>query len=55
VIAITGIVSICDGHHRRRLDAAWLALPVRADWLKFNNPDAPAVRREAEEADEVIE
>jgi hypothetical protein len=34
-----------------RLEAARLSLPLRtfADWLKFKNPEAPAVRREAEE------
>jgi hypothetical protein len=32
--------------------AAWLALPFRegfAHWVKVKNPNAPAVRREAEE------
>jgi len=34
-----------------RVEAARLALPLRPlpDWLKFKNPEATAMRREAEE------
>ena len=37
-----------EGH---RFETAGLALPLRShqDWLKFKNPEAPAVKREAEE------
>ena len=40
-----------DGPRRGRVEAARNALPVRPspDWLKFKNPEAPAVKREAEE------
>jgi hypothetical protein len=36
---------------RHRVQAQGLALPLRplADWLKMKNPEAPAVKREAEE------
>ena len=37
---------------RDRLEAAWaraIGRAARRDWLKFKNPEAPAVRREAEE------
>ena len=38
-------------HRRPRLQAVGFALPLRShqDWLKFKNPEAPAVKREAEE------
>ena len=40
-----------DGAGRDRLEAAGIALSIgrSPDWLKFKNPEAPAVRREAEE------
>jgi hypothetical protein len=39
-----------DGARRHRLETAGIALSVgAADWLKFKNPKAPAVKREAEE------
>jgi hypothetical protein len=45
-----------DGWLRARLrrhcvEAAWLAIPARGQdcWIKVKNPEAPAVRREAEE------
>jgi hypothetical protein len=39
------------GVERHRLEAPWLALFFcrSPDWLKFKNPAAPAVKREAEE------
>ena len=40
-----------DGAGGDRLEAAGIALPIgpSPDWLKFKNPEAPAVKREAEE------
>ena len=42
----------CKMELRNCLEATGIALPVWAFWLKFKNPDAPAVRWEAGEDDD---